>query len=287
MKPIFGVDITENKKNERVCGAIFAARTVSPDAGKRLETSVDKLEDVNQKAKLPLPVRILHYIFAFAAVILTVGILRGTLKVGFAEGYANAPALFWLDGAAIVGVVICEILARVKKKEVREATGADEIEATVIDEQENVLQDLNVPPSAPCVDVLVFRFKNKNGEIKPYEGFSPSAYTALEMRMFKENGCLCLADLENVYAFPISELRGIREVGKRISVMGWNKPEDPRSSQYKKYKLTVNNVGCVFSKPYYILELERDGELYGIYFPCYELGMFEKATGLSAEAKKD
>ena len=46
MKPIFGVDITENKKNERVCGAIFAARTVSPDAGKRLETSVDKLEDV-------------------------------------------------------------------------------------------------------------------------------------------------------------------------------------------------------------------------------------------------
>ena len=91
MKPIFGVDITENKKNERVCGAIFTARTVSPDAGKRLETSVDKLEDVNQKAKLPLPVRILHHIFAFAAVILTVGILRGTLKVGFAEGYANAP----------------------------------------------------------------------------------------------------------------------------------------------------------------------------------------------------
>ena len=40
-------------------------------------------------------------------------------------------------------------------------------------------------------------------------------------------------------------------------------------------------------KPYYILELERDGEEYGIYFPSYELPTFESLTLLHAENPDD
>ena len=36
-------------------------------------------------------------------------------------------------------------------------------------------------------------------------------------------------------------------------------------------------------KAYHILELEHGGENYGIYFPCWELPVFERLTGLNAE----
>ena len=32
------------------------------------------------------------------------------------------------------------------------------------------------------------------------------------------------------------------------------------------------------------LELEHEGETWGIYFPCYELPVFEELTGLKAAA---
>ena len=51
--------------------------------------------------------------------------------------------------------------------------------------------------------------------------------------------------------------------------------------------MTVNNMGNVFFKPYYILEIEHNDEIFGIYFPCYELPIFEKLTGLTAQKQID
>jgi len=81
----------------------------------------------------------------------------------------------------------------------------------------------------------------------------------------------------------LAELKGIKTVNKRIGIISWNKEEDPRKGEYKKYKMTVNDMGNVFFKPYHILEIERDGQSFGLYFPCYELEVLEELTGLRAE----
>ena len=47
--------------------------------------------------------------------------------------------------------------------------------------------------------------------------------------------------------------------------------------------MSQTNTGEVSIKPYYVLEIENDGDLYGIYFPCYELATFERLTGLNAQ----
>jgi hypothetical protein len=73
-------------------------------------------------------------------------------------------------------------------------------------------------------------------------------------------------------------------VNKRTSVPTWNKDEEPRKGKYKQYKMTVNSYGNVFFKPYYILEIEKDNQTFGIYFPCYELSTIENLTGLTASA---
>jgi hypothetical protein len=91
-----------------------------------------------------------------------------------------------------------------------------------------------------------------------------------------------IADLENVYSFKKSEIKALTTVNKRISVSNWNKREDPRMGIYIPYKMTVNNLGDIFMKPYYILEIEREGQAYGIYFPCYEIKTVEFLSGLKA-----
>ena len=80
-----------------------------------------------------------------------------------------------------------------------------------------------------------------------------------------------------------AELKSIQTVKKRIAIPSWNKEEGPTEGEFKPYKMTVNDMDMVFFKPYYILVGERNGEEYGIYFPCYELAVFENLTGLKAD----
>ena len=48
------------------------------------------------------------------------------------------------------------------------------------------------------------------------------------------------------------------------------------SEKYIQYKLKTNNYGIISIDVYYILEFEHNGEIYGIYFPNYELFTFKK-----------
>ena len=143
---------------------------------------------------------------------------------------------------------------------------------------------MNVPDDAAGVDILHFRYKMKNGKIRPYlSGLQTTAYMNVSVKMYETNDALHIADLENVYSFAKSELKVITTVNKRISVPTWNKDEDPRKGSFKRHKMTVSNMGDVFFKPYYILEIEHESQNFGIYFPCYELEIFEHLTGLKAE----
>ena len=105
----------------------------------------------------------------------------------------------------------------------------------------------------------------------------------LEVKVYETGSELHIADIENVYSFDKLEIRGITTVKKRIMIPSWNKDEDPRRGRFKPYKMTVSNTGDVSFKPYYILNIERDRQKYGLYFPCYELEVFERLTGLKAE----
>ena len=106
------------------------------------------------------------------------------------------------------------------------------------------------------------------------------------MKLYRRDNFICLADLNNEYSFHISEFKTIRTVNKRISVPLWNKEEACNEGIYKPYKITVNNIGDRFFKPYHILEIEHEAEIWEISFPCYELPLFEQITGLRAESGK-
>jgi len=287
MKPFLGVDITSNKKNEIQNGDEFIVKSVSKKVSEELESSWDELEKTLEESRLPLWVRIIKYICFFCGFCTLAGILRAATDIGLEKSFENAPYIFIICGVTLALAGILQIISKAKEKNVMKERNADQQIEDVKTDIQDVYDELNVPKDADSVDIIMFHYKDKNGEPTPKGiGLQTTPYVNFEFKIFQKEDVLCLASIESLYEIKFSELKAIKRVDKRISVSSWNKEEDPRKGKFKPYKMTVNDYGDVFFKPYYILEFERDGQLFGLYFPCYELSAFEYFTGLSAVEEK-
>lgn len=279
IKPIFCIDVTADKKNDVVNGAEFVARTVTAGQKDEYEETRVQLEKTINKSQLPLWLRIAKLIMGGFSII----VFAACIKPGFETAWRNASYL-------IISAIVCAALWVIlhvysKSKEKKVLTEEDVIgQLEKIDENTNsILEELNVPAYAEDVDVLVFKYKMKNGEMRPFtHAMQTTPYICINLKIFATEDELCISDVENVYYFKKTDIKSIITVDKRIGISTWNKEEEPRKGRFAPYKMTVSNTGDVYFKPYYILEIEIENQSYGLYFPCYELGVIERFTGLMA-----
>lgn len=277
MKPFLGIDLTTNKKNDEPNGREFLVAKPSLALSQTLEQSHKHADETLAQSKLPKFFRIMQFFCGITAALIFSGILRA--DVSLSEGYQNAPGLFWTFGICLVIWLVLKLLSLQKEKSVM---GADE-NAQVFSRLENtanaVFAELAVPPDAKEVDVLSFFYKMKDGEVKVCEkGVQITQYFNPVYKLFFDSEYLYLANLEGKYAFPLSTIVGIRPVKKHIRIAGWNKEVPFNKGIYKQYKLTSDNYGCIHCKSYGILELNHNGQIWGIYFPNYELPMIQEVT---------
>lgn len=288
MKPLFCIDVTENKKSTTFNGAEFITQS-SPEKSKEAleEKQTDAMELV-KKSEYPLPFRIFKFVCGIAAALLGISLFRAILEVGIRKAYSNAAAIFWIFGVCLVVWVILVLLSRMKSKEVLETSKAENIVEDLDRQIEDMYKGLSIPETAEEVDVLMFRYVIKKDRIAVKgNALSFTPYINIGVKIFISEGYLCLADVDAVYSIPLSDLKGISTVKKRISVPDWNKEEPFNKGKYKEYKMTSNQYGCIFFKPYHILQFEHNGELWEIYFPPYELPAFENLTGLKADLQQN
>ena len=288
MKPIFCIDVTLDKDNECSNGDEFLRKSISKEDAQRFTDSFASVTDAFKKAKLPLAFRILEWVLCFYALIVVMVIVRTIDTLSLAEMYSKAK-FFMFSGvvSAILWLVIF-LVGRTKEKIVFQDEHMDEMLEKIQEHEDELYASMGVPKDALSVDILTFSYKVKDGEIHPVSGIIDTAsYFNADMRIYVENGSLCLADLEEVHAFPLDQLTAIHTMSKRISVDSWNKDESITSEAYKPYKLSEDKYGAVHFKTYHILEIAHEGETFGIYFPCYELPAFERLTGLKAETEED
>ncbi|MBQ8400071.1 MAG: hypothetical protein IJX08_08960, partial [Clostridia bacterium] len=274
MKPVFCIDVTENKDNETINGGEFVIKTVSKERSEKMEDALERAMDTEEKAKLPLPCQIIEWICGSAGLLIASVSIGACLEIGFTTAYQNAPYFFYIAGACLIVWLILFLLSKKREKEVLDDTTVRNTEQELDANSKAIYDELGVPSDAPNCDILTFTYKIKNGEIK-VKNNGVVDYLNIDTRVYLQDGCLCISDLEEVHAFPLAELTGIQTVNKRISVPLWNKEEAHNKGEYKKYKMTQNDAGFVCFKPYHILTLMHEGEEHGIYFPCYELPLFE------------
>ncbi len=282
MKALFAADITNDKKNEQINGREFITKTLSEETKKRFEVKTDNLEATVKKSQLPTWLQIVKYICGLLAVIVVAGILRA--DVSFAEGFKNAPWLFIGGAICALAWLGLHIYSKRKEKQVLTEENAEEQLDRLNTDVKDILLELGVPYTAPDIDVLMFRYKIKDGEIKiKTVGVQMFECINLSTKIYQQNGQLHLADLDSVYSFDMSEIKAIRRIKKRTTLSSWNKELPLNDERYKPYKLGVDQYGMVHIREYLILELEREGETLGIYFPGYEIDTLERVTGLKAE----
>jgi len=294
MKPIFCIDVTQNENIEVLAGDEFIVKTVPKKLMDALDTAQEKLDDSIEKTKLPLPMRIIQYVAGFLSLLLLLFLLLVFVEslhpdFPFAELLANRKPILML--AFVFGLIwlALTLASKAKQKIVTQEQDIDGKKEQVDDQVAMLYDFLGVPKDAFYVDVLMFSYALEDGVVvleQDEDEANPFAVN-MDMRAYVQNGMLCLADVENLHAFKLEEMKAIRTVKQQICMFSWNKKEDIKSEAYMPYKLKKEDTGTVLVKPYHVLEFEHNGEPYGIYFPCYELPAFERLTGLRAEAEQD
>lgn len=123
MKPFLGIDLTADKKIEQINGKEFIVAKPSLTLTQTLERSLENVESTIQKSKLPLAIRIVHWICEAPGFIIAVGILMalgGEDELSIMEAYQNASWLFWLGGACLVAWAFLKLVSVCKEKSVLE-----------------------------------------------------------------------------------------------------------------------------------------------------------------------
>ena len=287
MKPFLGIDLTTNKKNEQTNGEELLVARPALSLTQSLESSSENLEETIEKGKLPLPIRIGHWICGTVGIIIAFGIINalgGEDDISLSQAYQNASWLFWLGGACLVAWAILKLISMRKEKSVLETDESSQVFHHFNKTCDAILADLAVPADAKEIDILSFFYKEKDDNIKVCEqGLQIAPYANPIFYIFADTENLYLANLEGKYAIALSAIKAIKSVKKSIKIFEWNKDEPYNKGIYKQYKLSEDKYGCIICKSYHILEFEYNNELWGVYFPCYELPVIEEITGLKAD----
>ena len=116
MKPFLGIDITTNRKNERLNGNEFLILKPSEILSQTLAKTTEQKDVIIQKSKMPLLLRIIKSICLFLAFICGSALLRA--RVSLAEAYHNAPWVFWLLPICVILFVLLTVCEKVKSHHV-------------------------------------------------------------------------------------------------------------------------------------------------------------------------
>lgn len=282
MKPFLGIDITEDSENAVMNEKELTAAETPSELVEKYNETVGKIQKAIDGVEMPLVVRILKYLCVIVT-ILALGIGLLVIRAGgsvFSETWNTAPWLFFVVGAGIVGLFVIVFFERRKMKELTDEKRFSSEIQIMNDTTRAALAYLKVPETAVNADVILFRYKIKDGEITPKAvKLAPTPYIACDMKVFSDGKSLCLASIDARYEIPLSAITGIVRDDKKITVMGWNKKDAPESEKYAKYMLKADQYGCVTAKCSYILQFTVNSEEWGLYFPCYELKVFEELSG--------
>lgn len=283
MKPFLGIDLTENKKNEQPNGDCFLIARPSPATAQAFEQSTKKAEAAVQKSRLSRPLRIIQNICGVGGAIVAVGILKALGEVTVTQAYQNAAGLFWIAGGLLLVWAVLRLISSQKANAVLKTEESAHAISSLEGVSSAIYTELSVPAKAREVDLLSFFYKRRGDDIKVREkGMQLASHLNPVYRVWADSENLYIANLDGKYAFPLSSIRGIRTVKKHITLAGWNKDDAINKGFFKQFRLSADQYGRIHCRHYHILEVERSGELWGVWFPCYELPVFEILTGRTA-----
>lgn len=275
---LFGMKKEKSLQEIQIDGNAFISKQVDIEHEQRLDENIEYANEQERKSTLPLSLSIIKHIAFFFVLIIGINLIGPKTKIKTA--YANAPYLFYIGAVAIVLFLYLLILEKVRAKKVVQSEEFKDFVSHVDETIERSMVELEIPMDAQVIDVFSFTYRiNKKGEKKintnPF-----FHYMNTQLHVYVKDDCLCLADIYQEVAIPLSSLVEIRKINKRAITGGWNKEENVNQGRFKKYKMTVNNFGSIFIKPYYAVIINDPIGEFEFYVPCYDIDTIVDLTHL-------
>ncbi len=283
VKPFLEVDRTEDDSNRYPNGKEFNICDVSRETSDKWNLWYKTKNALDKKLSLPLFFMYLPYFFLLLGFTVTLEI------VSYLFGRKNIPNekyFLIIIFIAVISYGLYFLLPRIynfrgniliKKEEFANCIKKrDEL-------QKQSQKELNIPDDYILADVLFFHYRLINGKVTPISLHKKSPpYENTDYFFYKENNNFCVSTVFDSFAVPLETMQYIRKVNDSVRTFGWNKRVPYTDPMYRKHIESADGKHITFTH-YYILEFSHNGTLWGLYFPPYELPIFEKLTGLKAE----
>ncbi len=283
MKKLFGFDVTESAENAVIDGQVFCTKHIAPEHEAELEELNRKNDDFEKESVLPLPLRILSTIFTGLFVIavtvdvrLLFDILAGDLTIS--QAYHNAPFIFYAEAVVIVLFAILTAAKIKQSKKVFQSTDYADHTGSLNLAIDESFRQLGIPENASVIDVLMSKYRIKNGKEKQIAFFNYN-FINVPKYVYIENACICFADAYEVLEIPLSSVKSIKKVKKRAMFPNWNKNDPPSSKNYKKYKIAMNNQNVYYAHYYSVLIEDIRGD-FELFIPNYDIETFSALTAI-------
>lgn len=289
MKPIFCTDVTVNKNNTEINGKEFITRSIPEEKREKMDERASVLQNKLVNAQTPGWMVTVRSIAGFAALVMAMNLFNVAMEKGFS-------AIFGENH--VTGTIICLgaiavwlYLSHEEKNRRKQAEADPEIKRISAEIEVDIammMHEMGVPDNAKSMDILVFNYKVKDGQVMPVAPMMiPNVFMNFECKIFDGGDSVCLADGDSVYSFERSEIKGIRKVDSKITVYSWNKEEAISDPKFAPYSISTNKMGMVSCPYYYLVEIERGGEIHGLYIPCYEAERIREIFGLDSALDAD
>ena len=275
-KYIFGIDITDDKNNDKIDGRVFETSEITAEQEKELEAVEKEGQELDKKAKLLLVFRILeHTAGCIALLFMMAGVI--CFDMYFAEVYHYAPFVSCTILICFAIWLVLLVFRFIHAKKDYSSDEAADLENNVNRLKQKLFKQFDIPENTTEIDVYVFQYKLKKDKAKFIKVGSIN-FINNDITAFTQNDCLCLADITMRMDIPLDSITEIKRIDKRVSFMYWNKEESHKKEPYKQYRISSNDYGYSV-KYYYALCIQHFGTDYELLFPPYELPVIEKLTG--------
>ena len=277
MRPLFGVDITEDKENLKTAAdLLYTEKRISPEKEKEIDDRTAYFDVIRKKMVLRPPLPMIKTIGGYFAILSAIM----TMTMGGAAK-STRPALLVI---AFLGLAVWGGLTYLEKKTRLAVLSSPDLASYTADMKklvESAYEDLEVPAYAYDTDIILHRYQMKDGKAVPKApALAPTAFFNAPTKVFKSGDNLSISDTATRYDIPLSEIKGITRVDKRMTLPSWNKDVSPRSPEYEKYGLKIGN-NMLTMKYHYIIDIKHGNDEYGILIPSYEIETFKFLLNLT------
>lgn len=282
MKNLFSINKTDNKDATDFDENPYLAARVSDEVREKLKGAFSIVEEQSAPREPTEEEKALrkkgnrYWLICLACLVGSVALFLGGSQAGL---YASMPYLHAIDLALLVGAIVFNFKARRIGRKQTEAQNSNlkfdfseaskKLEAAAAE----AARELGVPEIALTVDVFPYHYKN-SGDTVLRVG-KKGKFDNLAVSVFLREEQLCFATAQELFAVPLSEIKGFREYDEDFEMDMWLKPEEPDSDKYKAYGIRKSGFLSHKGHGYFGIRIGEDA--YEVLIPCYD---FDGVKGL-------